>query len=181
MLRTRYVNCTGMTSRNTTASDGAAGDWFGYSASISGDYAIVGAHCDDDRGSYSGSAYIYKRDGTTWSQQAKIIASDGAAGDLFGQSVSISGEYVGVGAYCGDAYGENSGSAYIYDLLTPGPSITGDLNGDHRITLADALIALNMAAGSSPPTTAADVNNDGTVSSLDALMILQAAVGLITL
>jgi len=164
-----------------TASDGAEGDRFGCSTSVSGDYVIVGAYCDDDHGNYSGSAYIFKRYGTTWSQQAKITASDGAAGDLFGQSTSISGDYVIVGAYYGDAHGENSGSAYIYDIPTPGPSIIGDLNGDCRITLADALIALKMAAGSSGSTTAADVNNDGVVSSLDALMILRAASGLIVL
>jgi hypothetical protein len=173
--------CAGAGEVKLAASDGAAGDWFGYAVSRSGDYAIVGAHCDDDRGDYSGSAYIYKRDGTTWSKQAKITASDGAAGDLFGQSVSISGDYAIVGAYCDDDYGENSGSAYIYDIPTPGPSITGDLNGDFRITPADALIALKMAAGSRKSTTAADVNNDGMVSSLDSLMILQAAAGPITL
>ena len=43
-----------------TASDGAASDFFGRSVSISGDYAIVGAHWDDDNGSNSGSAYIFE-------------------------------------------------------------------------------------------------------------------------
>jgi hypothetical protein len=42
-----------------TASDGAADDFFGVSVAISGDYALVGAHGDDDNGSCSGSAYIY--------------------------------------------------------------------------------------------------------------------------
>ena len=37
-------------------------DYFGYSVSISGDYAIVGAYGDDDNGNISGSAYIYKKD-----------------------------------------------------------------------------------------------------------------------
>jgi parallel beta-helix repeat protein len=97
-----------------TASDGATGDWFGYSVSMSGDYAIVGAYRDDDSGSYSGSAYIFKRDGTSWSEQAKIIASDGAAVDLFGYSVSMSGDYAIVGAYGDDDRGSASGSAYIF-------------------------------------------------------------------
>jgi len=66
------------------ASDGAARDKFGYSVSISGDYAIVGAPRDDDNGADSGSAYIFKRDGTSWRQQQKLTASDGAAGDEFG-------------------------------------------------------------------------------------------------
>jgi hypothetical protein len=94
-----------------TASDGAAGDYFGYSVSISGDYAIVGAIYDDDKGSASGSAYIFKRDGTSWSEQAKLTASDGADNDCFGRSVSISGDYAIVGAYYDDA---GKGSAYIF-------------------------------------------------------------------
>jgi hypothetical protein len=96
------------------ASDGAASDEFGVSVSVSGDYAIVGAYHDDDNGSNSGSAYIFKRDGTSWSQQAKILASDGAASDYFGLSVSISGDYAIVGAYGDDDKGSNSGSAYIF-------------------------------------------------------------------
>ncbi len=78
--------CAGAAEVKLTASDGAADDYFGYSVSISGDYAIVGAYYDDDSGSNSGSAYIFKRDGTSWGEQAKITASDGAAGDLFGAS-----------------------------------------------------------------------------------------------
>ena len=42
-----------------TASDGASSDYFGYSVSISGDTAVMGAPYDDDNGSYSGSAYVY--------------------------------------------------------------------------------------------------------------------------
>jgi hypothetical protein len=97
-----------------TASDGAADDWFGYSVSISGDYTIVGAYADDDSGSASGSAYIFKRDGTSWSEQAKLSAADGAASDFFGRSVSISGDYAIVGAYGDDDNGDSSGSAYIF-------------------------------------------------------------------
>ena len=96
------------------ASDGAAEDYFGWSVSISGDYAIVGAFRDDDNGDDSGSAYIFKRDGGNWSEEAKLAASDGAAGDLFGDSVSISGDYAIVGAYRDDENGDNSGSAYIF-------------------------------------------------------------------
>ncbi|MEN6326080.1 MAG: S-layer homology domain-containing protein [Syntrophomonas sp.] len=88
-----------------TASDGAAGDLFGYSVSISGDYAVVGAYW---KNSQQGKAYIFKRDGTAWTQQAVLTASDGAAGDDFGYSVSISGDYAVVGAY-----GKNS--AYIFN------------------------------------------------------------------
>jgi hypothetical protein len=98
------------------ASDGAAGDFFGYSVSISGDYAVIGAYVDDvGANSNQGSAYVFMRSGTTWAQQAKLIASDGAAGDYFGSSVSISGDYVVIGAR-GDDIGANydQGSAYVF-------------------------------------------------------------------
>jgi hypothetical protein len=99
--------------QNLTASDGAALDYFGCSVSISGDYTIVGAHQDDDKGTDSGSAYIFKRDGESWVQQPKLLAVDGAAEDYFGRSVSISGDYAIVGAYGNDDRGSESGSAYI--------------------------------------------------------------------
>ena len=88
-----------------TASDGADFDEFGYSVSISGDYAVVGAFADDDNGSSSGSAYIFKRTGTSWTQEAKLLPSDGAAGDEFGLFVSISGDYAVVGARLDDYNG----------------------------------------------------------------------------
>ena len=96
------------------ADDAASEDNFGYRVSISGDYAIVGALGNDDAGTYSGSAYIFKRNDTSWSQQAKITASDGAELDYFGSSVSISGAYAIVGAYGDDDDGNSSGSAYIF-------------------------------------------------------------------
>ena len=98
-----------------TVSDGAARDYFGYSVSISGDYAIIGATYDNDKGDHSGSAYIFKRDGSTWIQQAKLTASDGAVYDHFGNSVSISGDYTIVGAWndTNKVY-YNAGSAYIF-------------------------------------------------------------------
>ena len=96
------------------AGDGMADDMFGYSVSNNGDYAIVGAWAKDDSGSESGSAYIFVRDGESWSQQAKLIASDGTAGDHFGGSVSISSDYAIVGADSDDDHGTESGSAYIF-------------------------------------------------------------------
>ena len=90
------------------------GDEFGISVAIYGDYAIVGARWDDDNGDNSGSAYIFKRSGTTWTQEVKLLASDGVAGDLFGHSVSIFGDYIVVGANGDDDNGDASGSAYVF-------------------------------------------------------------------
>jgi len=97
-----------------TAVDGAEGDFFGFSVSISGDYAVVGAHYDDDNGESTGSAYIFKRDGIYWIQESKIRANDRATGDEFGRSVSICGNRVAVGARWDDDNGINSGSTYIF-------------------------------------------------------------------
>lgn len=106
-----------------TASDGEEGDRFGSSVSISGNIAIVGAPRDDDNGSRSGSAYIFERDESTgdWNETAKLLASDGADDDLFGSSVSISGNIAIVGAYGDDTEeGTNStntatGAAYVFE------------------------------------------------------------------
>lgn len=94
-----------------TASDGEAGNWFGNSASISGEYLVVSAPYSDDNGDWSGSAYIFKRYGTAWIEETKITPSDGAAWDMFGISVSISGAYSLLGAWWDN---EMTGSAYVF-------------------------------------------------------------------
>mgnify|MGYP001568795365 CR=1 FL=1 len=93
-----------------TASDGAAGNYFGYSVAVAGSKIIVGARGDDDNGGSSGSVYVYDLDG---SNEVKITASDGAANDHFGYSVAVGDSKIAVGAY-GD--GNLSGSVYVYDL-----------------------------------------------------------------
>jgi hypothetical protein len=99
-----------------TASDGAAFDFFGYSVALSGDTALVGAYADDiAAGANAGSAYVFTRSGSSWSQQAKLTAGDGAADDWFGYSVALSGDTALVGAYQDDiAAGTNAGSAYVF-------------------------------------------------------------------
>jgi hypothetical protein len=94
------------------ASDGAAGDFFGYSVSISGNYAIVGAYGD---GLIAGSAYIFIRSGTNWTQQAKLLPSNPAPGNRFGFSVDISGDYAIIGAPNDDIGANNEeGSTYFF-------------------------------------------------------------------
>ena len=83
-----------VTEAKVTANDTAAGDLYGNTVSIDGDYAIVGAPGSGD----SGAAYIYKREGTVWVEQARLTASDGQNGDQFGASVAMSGDYAVVSA-----------------------------------------------------------------------------------
>ncbi|HCO96438.1 MAG TPA: hypothetical protein DIU00_21275 [Phycisphaerales bacterium] len=98
-----------------TASDGAKDDWFGYAVSISGNYAIVGAALDDDSGTNRGSVYVFRRSGSSWVQQAKLVAGDGDAGDEFGGSVCLEGNSAVIGAIGADDMGEDSGAAYIFE------------------------------------------------------------------
>jgi hypothetical protein len=101
----------------------AASDQFGQSVSMSddGNTAIVGAPNDDTGVTNAGSAYIFTRSGTTWTQQQKIQASDKQVDDYFGTSVSISsdGNTAIVGAYGEDtgatsAGATSAGAAYIF-------------------------------------------------------------------
>ncbi|MFA5103547.1 MAG: FG-GAP repeat protein, partial [Candidatus Thermoplasmatota archaeon] len=97
------------------ASDGAALDWFGFYIDLDGDTALFSASQDDDNGSNSGSAYIFTRTGTTWTEQQKLKASDGAAGDRFSEyDVALDGDTALIGSYYNDDNGANSGSAYIF-------------------------------------------------------------------
>ena len=98
------------------ASDGVAGDNFGFSVAISGDYALVGASGKTiGSNSFQGAAYVFVRSGSSWTQQARLTASDGAVRDYFGTSVAISGDYALVGA-SGKTIGSNTnqGAAYIF-------------------------------------------------------------------
>ena len=119
------------------ARDGAAFDNFGYSVSLSGNRALVGADGDDDNGSDSGSAYVFDFNGSTWSETTKLTASDGAANHVFGVSVSLSGNRALVGAAGDDDNGSSSGSAYIFNYNSTTNSWTE----------ADKLIASDGAAG----------------------------------
>ncbi|MCD4825171.1 MAG: FG-GAP repeat protein, partial [Phycisphaerae bacterium] len=95
-----------------TASDAAESDNFGQAVAIAGDYAVAGAYGNDDAGSNSGSAYVFKRDGDQWTQVAKLTASDAAEEDRFGYSVAIDGDKILIGAYWDDDNGDGSGSVY---------------------------------------------------------------------
>ena len=71
------------------ASDGASGDIFGSSIAMTENTAVVGARHDDDNGTNSGSVYVYHRDSVGWFEKTKLVATDGVAGDRFGDFVAI--------------------------------------------------------------------------------------------
>lgn len=97
-----------------TPSGAIGGQNFGYSVAIDGDYAVIG---DFSERSQMGTAYIYHKVNGSWTQQARLVASDSLAGDNFGTSVGISGDYVVIGSPWDDDAGSNSGSAYVFQRV----------------------------------------------------------------
>ena len=98
------------------ANDGAADDWFGWAIALDGDMLVVGARNDDiGANTDQGSAYVFTRSDSTWTQQQKLVANDGAAGDNFGTAVALDGDMLVVGAL-NDVVGANGrqGSAYVF-------------------------------------------------------------------
>lgn len=137
-----------------TASDAAAGDWFGITISISGDVIAVAAQMDDDACPEnpwcdSGSVYVFRFNGNRWIEEAKLTASDAAETDWFGR-VSISGDMIIVGAPADDDNGFSSGSAYVFRFdgnrwieeakLTPSDAGWGDGFGGHIRVYQDLAI-----------------------------------------
>ncbi len=100
------------------ASDGSAGDEFGWSVAIDGDTIVVGADADDVfANTDQGSAYVFTRSGTVWTEQAHLFANDGSGTDrdYFGVSVAVKGDTAVVGAYLDDFLSHiNQGSAYVF-------------------------------------------------------------------
>ena len=80
-----------------TAGDGAYGDRFGYSVSLDGDTALIGAYTSDVRGTDSGSAYLFRYSGGAWQQIAELIGDDTRSENNFGATVSISGDTAAIG------------------------------------------------------------------------------------
>lgn len=95
-----------------SSSDGAASDRFGNSVAIVGNTIAIGAPQDN---TFTGSAYIFTRSGSAWTQRAKITAADMGVLDLFGTSVALGGNTLVVGAPLDDtATLSNSGSVYVF-------------------------------------------------------------------
>ncbi len=114
-----------MPQQKLTANDGAVFDDFGGSVAISGDTVVVGAAGDDIGGNVDqGSAYVFTRSGTVWTQPQKLTANNGAVVDRFGSSVALSGDTLVTGART-KTIGANMSQGAAYVFVSPAcPTIT---------------------------------------------------------
>ncbi|RQH22587.1 FG-GAP repeat protein [Okeania hirsuta] len=139
-----FDTTTGSLLQKFTAPDGSEFNFFGNSVALSDRLALIGASGDDDNGRSSGSTYLF--DTTTGSLLQKLTAPDGSEGDIFGNSVALSDRLALIGAPADQDNGENSGSAYLFDIttgsllqkFTPPDGSDGDLFGG-LIALRDNL------------------------------------------
>ncbi len=150
-----------------TASDGSVQDFLGYSVDVQGNHIIAGAIGDDDKGDFAGAAYIFYWNGSSWEQQKKLTASDGAADDDFGISVSIDEDKAVVGSPFDDDNGSASGSAYVYSWDGSdwsGETKLADSNGGANDQFGyDVDLSGERIVISSPEKDVASVSNTGAV------------------
>jgi hypothetical protein len=98
------------------AGDGAEGDNLGWSASVQGDTALIGAPFASVGGNYQqGAAYVFARSGGVWSEAQKLTANDGATSQYFGFSVALNGATALIGAPDANGNSNDSGAAYVFD------------------------------------------------------------------
>ena len=100
------------------ASDAAEEDNFGQSVAISNDTVVVGAspyYAQSGLIPKPGSAYVFVRNETSWSEQAKLMATDPQNDDHFGISVGVVDGWAVVGASWDDDAGPHTGAAYVFE------------------------------------------------------------------
>ena len=145
-------------------SDSGSSDLFGEAVALQGNYAIVGApnHCVASGPiEEAGAAYVFVRDSGSWSEQAKLVASDAAFQDRFGHSVALSGVTALVGAIGADAPATDQGAAYAFTrggsswsqqgkLVASDGAIEDRFGAAVAIDSGNALIGANQVAGEKP-------------------------------
>lgn len=110
-----YAGGTWSQTDKLTANVAAANDYFGFSVSLSGERALIGAYGNDTNATGSGAAYIFDNNAGNWSQSEKLTAIDWQQGARFGWSVSLRGDRVLIGAYFDNQSGTSSGSVYVFE------------------------------------------------------------------
>lgn len=100
------------------AQDGAINDNFGTSLTLFKNMALIGAPGDDTMagGADAGSAYVFLRTGTNWTQQAKLEMEGAASSNYFGLSVALSKDTAVIGVPGFDDFTTNQGCAVVFKL-----------------------------------------------------------------
>ncbi|MHC4427753.1 MAG: hypothetical protein ACYS0D_04015, partial [Planctomycetota bacterium] len=182
------------------APEGQPGDNLGWSVAIAGDLIVAGAPFDDDTGVTSGSAYVFRYDGASWTAESKLLAQDGSAGDKFGLTVAVDDGIVLAGAPYWDEPNlilPDFGATYAFSysagnwsqearILDPGGWIADQFGWSVAISNQTAIMGaisddaeLILNSGNSLiferdplPGCPADLDGDGTVSTSDLLELL---------
>ena len=179
------------------ASDRADQDQFGYWVDANENTIVVGAPWDDDQGDKSGSVYIFQYDGNSWVEYAKLLPSDGTAGDGFGDPVAIFDDALLVGASGSDDHGSQSGAAYLFRLdgtqwleeskitvsdgasedwfggrfaLGEGTAVIASPGDDDNGRESGSAYVFDLGCNDCPP----DLNGDGLVNTQDFVAFLNA-------
>jgi len=110
----RHNGASWVQEQKLVPSDAAQNEQFGDAVAIDGELIVVGAWQDDDAGFFTGSAYVFRFNGTSWVEEQKLVASDASSFRWFGRSVDVAGDLVAVGAYAADVGGVDGGAVYLY-------------------------------------------------------------------
>jgi hypothetical protein len=169
----REVGGVWLQEQDLTPFDGENNDFFGTSVDVSGDMAIVGAPFDDDFGSGSGSAYVYRYDGLGWSDIGKMMPLGGAQFDFVGYSVGIDGLTSIVGAGGDSTLGSSAGAFHAFNGFT-GTDCNGNGTADDCEILAGDVPDTNGNGVPDGCDLTGDIDGDGLVGINDFLALLGA-------
>ncbi|MEM7202272.1 MAG: FG-GAP repeat protein [Planctomycetota bacterium] len=111
---TAPAQCSPQQLQKLLASDGAAGDKFGFSVAFDGTTAVAGSFGHGHAAPCAGAAYVFARSGRLWIETTELRGSGTDVGDHFGNAVDVDGDTIVVGAREDDPVAGNSGAAYVF-------------------------------------------------------------------
>lgn len=168
----RKVENTWVEEAKVTASDGATDDWFGFAVALTGETAVIGAPLNDERAGNAGATYVFTNLSGSWTETAKLLASDLATSDRLGVSVAASGSIAASGAPS-VADGKQPGAAYLFGGLS-------DCNETGRLDICELVDGTSFDCNrngvpdecESLPCLRADIDCSGEVDLQDLLRLL---------
>jgi hypothetical protein len=167
------------------ADDGAERNRFGWDVAVDENTIVVGTPLAAAPDRLSGAAYVFKRQGDTWTQVAKLVADDGDGGDSFGAAVDVSKSRIIVGASKdeNEEKKRGSGSAYIFsgvgDVYTQAAKLNADEIQEGAVFGLSVSISINRALVGAPFTNTKANDNSGAAYAflqVDDDWVLQARV-----